>query len=573
MIEHHSPISSVAVCGTDEQGQLVVTGGYDNQVIVWAHQGRRPLARAFHDHLVNHVSVGRNGTEVLSSGSDHVVKRMGLPDLDCRAVLIGHHDDVEMARFSPSGDLIATASRDHLVRLYEVDGRLCAELSGHTSDVLDIEWIDERRFVTSGDDGRVLVWTVGVDQAVVALDLDDVETDTCAVSRAGTIWAGNDDGEFLTVRNGDIQVTQAHRVGVKRIVFDEPTGRLLTASYDGTTAIWRIGEGSLPVLERRLDLPWAVWPRAFAFAGAKEIVAGTYGSSYATLCLESATWDLGHIRATPGVNAVVARGDEIWTVGDSGVVRRNGRVVCKLGSLCNFVVSWGTRMVAGGQSGVLFDAETGEELDRHRAPLNCAVPVLRDGHADLAVGTYDGYLLVERGGSAVGRVAEARLHENAIKSLATDGKVIFSVCANAAAAWHRLSDLAPIAVRSRAHDRIANGAILLSDGRFASVGRDRTLRLWTGQAPEVISTPHRRSVKCVATAGDTVATAGYDGIVAVYDIDAKAWRHVVRPTASGVSSLATDGAGAYLASSYDGAVYRVHPGTGDVATALAVTAG
>ena len=50
--------------------------------------------------------------------------------------------------------------------------------------------------------------------------------------------------------------------------------------------------------------------------------------------------------------------------------RRDGAIVMRLGTLCNFMMPWGRRLVTGGQLGVLFDALTGEVLYQHRSPLN-----------------------------------------------------------------------------------------------------------------------------------------------------------------------------------------------------------
>jgi WD40 repeat protein len=111
-----------------------------------------------------------------------------------------------------------------------------------------------------------------------------------------------------------------------------------------------------------------------------------------------------------------------------------------------------------------------------------------------------------------------------------------------------------------AHDRIANGVCALADGRFATVSRDRTLRLWTGPRAEVVPTPHDHSVKCVAATPDGrwVATGAYDGTIALFDLRAGAWGPVVRPTCAGISSLcAGREPDAVLAASYDGRVYRV----------------
>jgi toxoflavin biosynthesis protein ToxC len=153
-----------------------------------------------------------------------------------------------------------------------------------------------------------------------------------------------------------------------------------------------------------------------------------------------------------------------------------------------------------------------------------------------------------------------RLFESAVKGVACNDGYIFSVCATGAAAFHSIAALSCVRQIPAAHDKIANGAAVLPDGRFVSVSRDRKLRIWSLADCRVIESPHDHSIKCVATSagGDLVATGSYDGKVALYDWRRDEWRHVERPTAFGISSVAAaDAPDEFVASSYDGEVYRV----------------
>jgi WD40 repeat protein len=239
-------------------------------------------------------------------------------------------------------------------------------------------------------------------------------------------------------------------------------------------------------------------------------------------------------------------------------VRCGERVVGSVGSLCNFLISVGGRTLTGGQSGRLFDVETGVVLYQHWSPLNCAVIV----GERLIVGTYTGEAVVFDSGSADGfvHVDTVRLHTNAVKGLATDGNQLFSVCATGAVAIHTLPGLDLARHVEHGHSRIANGAVALPDESFASVGRDLMLRLWSLDLSIAVTTPHLHSIKCVASSGSgrLLATGGYDGTVAVFDRHMQDWLSVLRPTTSGISSMIEnpDAAG-FLAASFDGHVYAI----------------
>ncbi|MGV4926770.1 WD40 repeat domain-containing protein (plasmid) [Streptomyces sp. BHT-5-2] len=560
MIKHTSPIS-----GIDAHGDLVVTAGYDNRVILWNAKTRTAITEARHDHLANQCRFSASGRIVVTSSSDYSARLWSVPDLRLITVLTDQKDDVEMTVVSPDETRVATASRDHNARIYDLDGRLIHRLEGHRADVLSVEWVrDGTELVTTSDDGTVRRWDAAGGSQLSVIDLGEVETDTVAVLGVDRFALGNDEGELILIDPSGTKRHRVHDAGIKRLAHDAESGILLSSSYDRTVRLWHLEQGADPVHLLTSQVPADVWLRSCAKLDATRWVFGTFGSSYAVFDRETGDWDLSAVAPTPGLNAVASTPLGRFTVGDSGTVRRDGEAVAELGSCCNFVVPVAGTVVSGGQLGALYDATTATMLYQHRSPLNCAaVHATSDGET-LVVGTYTGEALVLRdeAGAGLKLVGEHRIQDNAIKGLAIQGDVLFSVCATGAARWHSLPDLRLVAGNDEAHARIANGAAALPDGRFVSVSRDLTLRIWTavGERQAVVPTPHRNSIKCVAVDPHTslIATGGYHGRVAVYDPASGQWVRDERPTTAGISALtAADEPGWFLASSYDGRVYEI----------------
>ncbi|MGW6861721.1 WD40 repeat domain-containing protein [Streptomyces xanthophaeus] len=560
MIKHTSPIS-----GIDARGDLVVTAGYDNRIILWNALTRTAITEARHDHLANQCRFSSSGRIVVTSSSDYSARLWSVPDLRLISVLTDQKDDVEMTVVSPDETRVATASRDHIARIYDLDGRLIHRLEGHEEDVLSVEWVrGGAELVTTSDDGTVRRWDAAGGALLSTIDLGDVETDTVAVLGVDSFALGNDEGELILIDPSGTRRHRVHDAGIKRIAYDAEAGLLLSSSYDRTVRLWRLERGAEPVHLLTSQVPADVWLRSCAKLDDTRWVFGTFGSSYAVFDRADGSWDLSSVTPTPGLNAVTDTPAGRFTVGDSGTVRRDEDVVTELGSCCNFITPVAGTVVSGGQLGALYDATTGALLHQHRSPLNCAaVHAAADGSETLVVGTYTGEALVLRDeGSGLQLVGEHRIQDNAIKGVAVQGDVLFSVCATGAAKWHALPDLKPVADNAAAHARIANGAAGLPDGRFVSVSRDLTLRIWTaaGEQQAVVTTPHLNSIKCVAVDPHTslIATGGYHGQVAVYDPGAGEWVCDTRPTPAGISALAPGGApGRFLASSYDGCVYEI----------------
>jgi len=554
-LRHHGPISGVAACGS-----YVATAGYDNQLILWDGRTRTALSRALHDHLVNHCAFNSDGTLVVSASSDYSARIWETPDLRLKAALVGHTDDVDMAVFSPDDSRVATCALDRTVRVFDVEGRCLAELHGHSGNILCVAWsADGSRLVSSSVDGTVREWEVHAGRQLRCHVLD-VRTDTVEIHSDGRIFAGDDRGRIVIIAGDVLTATQAHEAGIKKIVLDEASGTLVTLSYDRDVAVWNLPAGGQPREVSRSTFPPEVWARSGAITRDNLLAVGTFGSTYALYDWRGDRWDMEGVFAGAGLNSVAVADGQIHAVGDAGVVLGDGEVIASLGSLCNFVVGWSSMLLAGGQLGQLFDARTGKVLHQHRSPLNCAAAFVRDGVPHLAVGTYTGEALFFRmtGDGAVELAATRQVFSNAIKGIAVNAGTIFSVCASTAVAWHRIDDLGLLRRVPNAHERIANACCAAGSHGFASVGRDRKLRLWNADGTEVYLTPHPKSVKCIAASADhrTLMTGSYAGTLAAFDMDTRAWRSFSRPTAAGISSLAYDPKrGGFLASSYDGNVY------------------
>ncbi|QRO01348.1 WD40 repeat domain-containing protein [Archangium violaceum] len=555
-MRHIGPISGISAY----QDQYIATAGYDNQLILWDGHSRTAIARANHDHLANQCSFSPCGRYLVSSSSDHTARIWELPYLKLHAVLADHEDDVEMSAFNERGDRVATCSRDHTVRVFSLDGRLRAEMHGHQSDVISVSWErGDSQLLSSSDDGTIRRWNAETGELLETIDLGSVETDTIAIAEDGAVFAGNDNGEILIIRPEGITRVTAHAAGIKRLVYDQR--RLISLSYDRNVMIWSYRQDGTLRRIRVSEFPSIVWPRSCAFFGPTKLAFGTFGSTYALYDYASDTWDTGGIAPDISLNAVAHAHGSTYAIGDAGVAYKDGQPISTPGSLCNFLLPFGRAVLTGGQMGRVFDAVSGELRHQHRSPLNCGATFVKDGIPHAVIGAYTGEGLVFRyEGESIVHVATVPLHDNAIKGLACSRTVLFSVCATGAAAMHRLSDFSLMREFDKAHDRIANGCAALPDGRFVSISRDRKLRIWTDGHAEVFPSPHRHSIKCVATSPDGrwIATGDYAGSIGLFDVEHHRWVLVTRPTAAGISSLAAaPEPGQFTASCYDGHLYPV----------------
>ena len=88
-----------------------------------------------------------------------------LISIDSETYSHAHKSTVMDARWNRNGNWLVTASRDHLVKLFDIR-KLSQELQvfrGHKKEASCVAWhpIHEDLFATGGSDGSILFWNVG----------------------------------------------------------------------------------------------------------------------------------------------------------------------------------------------------------------------------------------------------------------------------------------------------------------------------------------------------------------------------------------------------------------------------
>ncbi|WP_338883980.1 WD40 repeat domain-containing protein [Xenorhabdus sp. TH1] len=550
MYKHISPISGVATCGD----KFVLSAGYDNKVILWDAYTKKPIRRVYHDHLANQCAFSPCGNYVATVSSDYTCRIWSLPNMILYGVINSHTDDVESISFHPNKNIVATCSRDKTIIISDYKGNIIAHLKGHLKDVISVEWNLSGNIISSSDDGTIRIWDVDAEKEIECIDLDNIETDTIAITPNGVIYAGNDNGEIITIINGKLAITPAHKAGIKRLVYDSFKKIMVSLSYDRKMKLWRTKNNNIECYHIA-ELPPIVWPRSCAFLDSNNLVFASFGDSYVQYTISTKVWHQDHIRPTYGLNAVHISGKDIWSIGDAGIVFYNNKPFAEMGSLCNFMVEFQDVIITGGQMGKIFNACTGDIIYEHHSPLNCAAVSWGNDQFCL-VGTYTGEGIVLRkidNDIVVCNVIS--LHKNAIKGVVISDKYIFSVCANAAVALHNTEDFSCYAYVPKAHEKIANGCDGNREGLFVSISRDLNLRIWKNENYEVIKTPSSHSIKCVAfdTKNNYISIGNYTGWIGVYDLNINEWVLWERRSFSGISSMKYT-QDDFIYSTYDGII-------------------
>ncbi|MBE9114276.1 hypothetical protein IQ249_00045 [Lusitaniella coriacea LEGE 07157] len=110
------------------------------------------------------LPLSHNKPLLASASYDNTVKLWNYRGEEFKT-LKGHTDSVARLSFSPTGAILATTTWDSRLQLWRLDDTLIQTLEEHTDRVTNVSWSQDGKFLaTASNDGTAIIWTLDAEQ-------------------------------------------------------------------------------------------------------------------------------------------------------------------------------------------------------------------------------------------------------------------------------------------------------------------------------------------------------------------------------------------------------------------------
>lgn len=288
----HSERRHQIVCvAYSPDSKLIASGGFDNQLIVRNSQTGAVVQKLSGlKGFPLSLTFSHDSRYLISGGKDSRVTiwdlSTGKPLREIRA----HRDDVTDVAINAS-NIIASSSKDRTVKIWDFNGVLVKELTGHKHEVMAVDFShDGQRVVSGSADGTVKEWDVLKGVETLSINAHDGWVRTVAYNHNSTLIAsGGDDGKINVWNrsNGQRQNTIiAHSKWLEDLSFSPDGKYIASGGHDNYLLIVNASTGQIVFNSPKQD--YYVLSTAFDPSG-KNLISSVLNST--DLCV----WDVSSL--------------------------------------------------------------------------------------------------------------------------------------------------------------------------------------------------------------------------------------------------------------------------------------
>ncbi|MFN0216592.1 MAG: WD40 repeat domain-containing protein [Saprospiraceae bacterium] len=193
---------------------------------------------------VQSVAFSPDGKLLASASEDGTVKLWQLPEATLVKTLAEHFDSIESVAFSSDGKMLVLASGDELISLWQMpEATLAKNLIGHSDDVFSVALSpDDKLLASASEDYTVKLWQLPEGILIKTLTEHSEDVQSVAFSPDGKLLASA--SEDFTVNLWQmpegilLNTLTGHTDSVESVAFSPDGKVLVSGSWDKTVRLW-----------------------------------------------------------------------------------------------------------------------------------------------------------------------------------------------------------------------------------------------------------------------------------------------------------------------------------------------
>jgi len=473
------------------------------------YEGRELNHLENHDSDVYSVSFSPDGQILASASHDKTIKLWDVQTGKQITTLDGHDHYVLSVSFSPNGQILASASWDKTIKLWDVQtGKQITTLNGHDHYVLSVSFSPDGQLLASASHDKIIkLWDVQTGKQITTLNGHDDSVLSVSFSPDGQLLASASTDK--TIKLWDVQtgkqITTLNGHDLVNSVSFSPDGQILaSASTDKTIKLWDIQTGKeITTLDGHHDFVLSV-----SFSPDGQILASA--SRDTTIKL----WD---VQTGKEITTLNGHHSDVLSVSFSP----NGQILASASGDKTIKLA----SANGDKTIKLWDVQTGKQITTlnghdhyvYSVSFSPDGQLLASASRDTTIKLWD----VQTGKE----ITTLNGHDLSVTSISfsPDGQIL------ASASWDNTIKLwdaqtgKEITTLDGHHDFVYSVSFSPDGQILASASRDTTIKLWDVQTGKEIATlnGHDDFVNSVSFSADgkTLASGSYDKTIKLWNVD------------------------------------------------------